>query len=644
MKYPSTCKNVIDVTKAPYFADNTGKTDVTAILCRVYDDVLRGYIEGIEETKKALLALHEKQGGNVYIGIEAARMVNGEMFISFVKDQPQPKFIYFPKGTYLVSDTIVYSFENLNVRQQWGYNAELCRHIHIMGEDCENTVIKLRDYSEGFGIGANKPVISFNRAAKDEGIESTNVAMLNSLEDITVDCGEGNDGSIGVLYASSNVGRIENVKIRTRSGIYGIKFDWGSEGCVESVSIEGFDYGIKAGLTSPLVFDKLDLSGNKIAGVKTGFSKLIFNKTNWGSIPAFDFEKSIIGSYLVEDDDVSYIGDVSGNRIFTNKKPALPAGKTWPKPNRAIPFENWVCVDDFGAVGDGKTDCTIAVQKALDSGKEVVYFGEGTYFISRTLKIPKTVKILDFLYCDIKPGHSLIVGEMSGMFDICEESEDFFFAQHFGPQEWFGGYFRMFRHTAKRPAVIKDVLIFASLYFNTANDNEVYFDNVFTNTNHYAQNVLIGRDGYTPVFCRVLPVELHNQQAYGRNLNIERGEVELFNDNSTLVVDGYKVEGPGELLKSVNGGQTHINLATAAWWGNTLPDNVIFDMTDSHLTLVGGSIFKFNYEKALRVAVSIKKDGAVINTDLLDCSVVIDGERCYMPYLSVSEDRITLKE
>lgn len=30
MRYPECSRNVIDVTKAPYFADNSGKTDCTS--------------------------------------------------------------------------------------------------------------------------------------------------------------------------------------------------------------------------------------------------------------------------------------------------------------------------------------------------------------------------------------------------------------------------------------------------------------------------------------------------------------------------------------------------------------------------------------------------------------------------------------
>ena len=57
---------------------------------------------------------------------------------------------------------------------------------------------------------------------------------------------------------------------------------------------------------------------------------------------------------------------------------------------------------------------------------------------------------------------------------------------------------------------------------------------------------MLHRDGYTPVFCHVIPVELHGQRVFARNLNIEWADIELLNDNSEVVIDGYKVEGPGK--------------------------------------------------------------------------------------------------
>lgn len=60
--------------------------------------------------------------------------------------------------------------------------------------------------------------------------------------------------------------------------------------------------------------------------------------------------------------------------------------------NRLIALENKIAnfniinVKDFGAIGDGETDDTEAIQNALNSGEgKTVYFPSGTYLISKTL-------------------------------------------------------------------------------------------------------------------------------------------------------------------------------------------------------------------------------------------------------------------
>ena len=40
MRFPRLTEAVIDVTKPPYLADNTGNTDCTEILRRIFDDIL----------------------------------------------------------------------------------------------------------------------------------------------------------------------------------------------------------------------------------------------------------------------------------------------------------------------------------------------------------------------------------------------------------------------------------------------------------------------------------------------------------------------------------------------------------------------------------------------------------------------------
>ena len=53
----------------------------------------------------------------------------------------------------------------------------------------------------------------------------------------------------------------------------------------------------------------------------------------------------------------------------------------------------YTSVKDFAVVGDGVADDTANIQKALDSGKKVIFFPEGTYKISDTLTVPKGVSI-----------------------------------------------------------------------------------------------------------------------------------------------------------------------------------------------------------------------------------------------------------
>jgi len=613
MKYPEYCKNVIDVTKAPYFADNTGKTDCTKAIIKAIDDCVVGYITALEEMRAKLLKMAEEQGGNVYIGAEFGRVVDGNVYMTLPKKIVPSKFIYFPKGTYLVSDTITYSFDNLVAPQMPGYNCELCRNIHIIGENRENTVIKLADYACGFENGCRKPVVSFNKKSKDD-TETTNCAQMNTIEDITIDCGKGNEGAVGLLYASSNCGRIENITIKGNNCLYGMDFDYSAEAYINYVTIEGFKYGMKCGHTSPLVFDNIDFSKNLIAGVLAKNGNLNFCKVNWGDIPAFEFVKSGNGRYYVRDKDITCIGDMEGNFLFKEENNLVEGVENWPVCRKNKNFDNWAFIDDFGAVGDGVTDSTVAIQNAMNSGKEVIIFGEGNYVISRTIKVPKTVKNIDFMYCNITPGYSLIIGEMEGMFDVCEESEELFSAEHFLPQEDFCGFFRMFKHSAKRPVLLKDFAIASPLYFNTANDNTVYFDNCFTLTAHYSQDVALHRDGYVPVFCRMIPVELHNQKAYGRNLNIERADIELLNDNSHLVIDGYKIEGPGKLVKSINGGKTQLNLFNAAWWGNKIEENCLFDIENSSAQLIGGNVFCYPEDEELSKVLWVKNNGEEYKT------------------------------
>jgi sugar lactone lactonase YvrE len=91
-------------------------------------------------------------------------------------------------------------------------------------------------------------------------------------------------------------------------------------------------------------------------------------------------------------------------------EPLLPA-------IRALPStEDWVNVHSLGITGDGKTDDTAAIQKAIDTHR-VLYFPSGHYVVSDTLKLkPDTVLIglhptqTQFDLLDATPGYQGIGG------------------------------------------------------------------------------------------------------------------------------------------------------------------------------------------------------------------------------------------
>lgn len=476
--------------------------------------------------------------------------------------------------------------KNINTNQWENYQCELCRNIHILGEDKENTIIRLANNSKGFD--SLKPVISFNTASKPYcDNETTNCAMQNTVKDITIDCGRGNDNAIGIYYVSSNLGRIENVDVISSGGHCGMYFDVGTEGIFRDIKISGFDYGFSSGYTSPVIFENVDVSGNKIAGVRAKDSAMIAKNFNHGNINGFELAPSDVGRYYLYDSSITYTGEGHGNAVFCASKDSLLKHKFIPQKNIDNYDSDYVIVDDFGAVGDGETDSTHAIQNAMNSGKSVILFSSGPYLITNTIKIPKSVKIIDFMYGNLAAGIDLITGEAETMFDICEESDDILFIENLFAHEQMFGYFRTFAHSAKRDIVLSDIYTpFNAIYFNTVGGSNVYIDNCFMTSGSYPQGSFL-RPGYTPVFSNVLPYEFHNQKVFANNLNNERGNIELLNDNSEIYIDGYKTEGPGCALKSINGGKTQINICNNGIWNNRIEENSLFEINQSQIEMFG---------------------------------------------------------
>jgi glucan 1,3-beta-glucosidase len=75
----------------------------------------------------------------------------------------------------------------------------------------------------------------------------------------------------------------------------------------------------------------------------------------------------------------------SAGGVFTRSKPQY----------ETVPAANFVSVKAAGAKGDGKTDDTAAIQKAMDSltADQILYFDHGAYVVTDTVKVPKNIKM-----------------------------------------------------------------------------------------------------------------------------------------------------------------------------------------------------------------------------------------------------------
>ncbi len=628
MKYPIKSSVILDVTKPPYCADNTGKTDCTKILKQIFDDVLRREIEGVKESNELLNEMSEMGKKTVYDGFENRVYENSREdagnFVLFPRIVPPAKIIYFPKGTYLVSDTITYTFDNLQNIFVSKPLSELNRNIHIMGEDSENTVIKLKDNCEGFGKDSRKPVLNFVNVSDAMNRKCSNVCQDNTLEDISIDCGSGNDGAVGVRFLSINSGRISNLNVYAKGAYCGIETAVNNTASIVDVKVSGFEFGMSIPHSSITVLDRIDLSQNTVAAVKTDSAKVAFKNVDCGNIPALMFAPeemktnfAEIGVYHFYGESINYCGEKGRNEIYYETKDIPVERYTIPLNHRSEDENDWALVDDFGAVPDGKTDSTEAIQAAFNSGKSVIIFGSGHYLVDGEIKVPATVKTVDFMYTDFFSGDKLVHSHGGALFDVNEESEDIIFFENLYTFEQFHGFMRLIKHSAKRDLVMRNIHTQASsTYFNTVGGSRVWLDNCAATTGSYAHNCVLTKETEYEDYSYVIPYEFHNQEVYAMQLNPERAHIEVLNDNSDILMDAYKIEGPGIAVKTINGGRTNIHICLAAI-GYIHAENALFDTVESDFEISGMIIRDSPDWKNLRYIYLIDDESNGVKTRIL---------------------------
>ncbi|HET6424586.1 MAG TPA: glycosyl hydrolase family 28-related protein [Planctomycetaceae bacterium] len=333
----------------------------------------------------------------------------------------QHKTLFFPAGTYLLSDSIPWSNQ---AGEYWPW-------LTWQGEGRGRTIFRLRDHAPGFNDPARPK--SLIKTGCYDGEARQNAAFNCYFFDLTINCGRGNPGAIGLDYCSNNNGGVIRVDILSEDGhgVTGLSMTRDSPGpaLIQHLHVRGFDTGIALNhLLFGMTFESINLEGQRRSGMAIdGNVAAIRRLSSRNRVPAVRVSEWASTVVLVDSeltggaadtaaiiarnaatlfvrnvrtdgyqhavswsdhrqDDTVPTGTISewilGEKrsLFTDS----PKVRSLSLPTQETPVffgveRDWVSVTQFGATGDGKTDDAAAVQRALDAGQAVVYFPAGTY-------------------------------------------------------------------------------------------------------------------------------------------------------------------------------------------------------------------------------------------------------------------------
>ena len=458
-------------------------------------------------------------------------------------DYTRPKLIYFPSGTYLVTDTF-----NLA-------RGEYTCCVTFQGQGRDKTVIKLQDRA-----------LKFNNPRQPQAVIKTrkgNSAFRHYFRDLTIDTGRGNPGAIGIDYVSNNRGAIKNVKIKSSDGQGQIGLamtrKWPGPSLIKNVTIEGFNYGIQVNHPEyGLTFENITLTNQRIAGILNQENTLaIRNLNSFNTVPVIQNQQGglvivINGNFqggkakvsAIENQGYLYARDIKAtgyqsalknqnqiiSGLFQTEYTSHQVYSLFDSPQYSLnlPIEetptfhennlnNWANIQDYPSL-----------QSALNSGKSTIYFPKGKYKINGTFKIPSTVrKIIGF--------ESLInlnSEDLAATFQITEDSN--------------------------YPLIIEGLVIIG---------NQVTLEHNSHRTvaiKHTHGLVFRNAPQVGKLFLEDVEMKLsldYPQDVWARQLNAEtliKNRTKIINNGGNLWILGIKTEGKGTVIETNKGGKTEL--------------------------------------------------------------------------------------
>ena len=298
--FPPNC-GVVDITKPPYSADNTGKTDVAAILT---------------------LALTNERATASWLS----------------------KIVYLPNGTYLVRSTIRQKEPPFTVGP------------HLQGQSKAGTVIRLADSTWPTSSGTLQFVLSTGNGVAQ--------CFNRGVRNLTVSIGRNNAGASGIWWYGNNEALLSDVDVISEdgAGMVGLNGGSGESGPsgVRNLYVKGFSVGVQVGALNAVTFQNVTVEGQKTCGILNSgqsawFDNLVsinraraVRNTSGGSMVLVD--ASLTGG----DSAIEAISNEGGGKIFARNvtvsgyKKAISCASTT-QPAASIPAG--LTIDEFSSHG-----------------------------------------------------------------------------------------------------------------------------------------------------------------------------------------------------------------------------------------------------------------------------------------------------
>jgi len=465
---------------------------------------------------------------------------------------PRPRVVYFPPGTYLVSDTLVW----------------LGTALQVQGAG-DQTVLRLEDGAPGFSDPSQpKPVLQ---------TMDGNYSFKQHIFDLVVDTGTGNPGAVGIDWIANNLGALRRITVRSGDGqgVAGVDMTraWPGPALLRDVQVEGFEAGIRVGNAEyGLTLEDITLRNQRTVGLSNtdnvlairhmtteGVPLAIDNSGSGGHVILLDSQLNGSGAEAIRNEGHVFLRRVASSgfdALLLEHGTARPGTAVLDEyltgtvqqlfdspqhsldlPIREVPEPADEPASDWYKIDCDYQGCEGVLQPALDSGKSTLYFSSGVRLVGGgPYRVPASVqRIVGF-------GTHINAYDESGLtFEVTEASEQPLIIEHFA------GALKL-KHSAKRQVVVRSCQV--AQYDAGADAGELLLDDVGWVTDQ----------PLTPAA---------GQRVWAWQLNIEGDQLHIDNVGGYVWVLGLKSERRGTIARTTAGGYTEflgtLLYGTASW-------------------------------------------------------------------------------